>query len=72
MGYENLSGNIKVNFNNIDNKVLKEGNLILKFDNSNLSTHKQIYKLKDYATLEIIDFDYLENNNEVLQIKLKI
>ena len=72
MNYENLSGNLKVNFNNIDNKVLNEGNLILKFDNSNLSTHKQIYKLKDHATLEIIDFDYLENNNQLLQMKLKI
>ena len=38
-----------------------------------LNYHLQkIYKLKDFATLEIIDFDYLENNNEILQMKLKI
>ena len=69
---ENLSGLIKLNLNSIDNKVLKKGELNLLFEGADLKTEKEKFYLNDFAILEISEYEYLENNNQLLQIKIKI
>ena len=68
----NLSGTLKINFSNIDNKVLKTGSIDLKVENSDLITKKDIFNLSDFANLQILDYQYLDNSGQILQMKIKI
>ena len=70
--FENLSGNFQINFSNIENKILNSGLLNLKFENSKLFTEDKKFNLDDFASLEISDYEYLENNDQVLQMKIKV
>ena len=72
MKLENLSGNLTLKLNNIENKVLKKGLLELKFNNSKLSTTKKIFYLSNFAILEVSDYEYLKNNDEILQMNAKL
>ena len=70
--FENLSGKFQINFSNIDNKILNSGFLNLKFENSKLFTEDKKFNLDDFASLEISDYEYLQNNDQVLQMKIKV
>ena len=70
--YENLSGILKLNFNNIENKVINKGLYRLVFENSKVYSDREIFYLKDFATLEISDYQYLENIDQILQMKVKV
>ena len=70
--FENLSGNFQINFSNIENKILNSGLLNLKFENSKLFTEDKKFNLDDFASLEISDYEYLQNNDQVLQMKIKV
>ena len=70
--FENLSGSFQINFSNIENKILNSGLLNLKFENSKLFTEDKKFNLDDFASLEISDYEYLENNDQVLQMKIKV
>ena len=70
--YENLSGNLKINFKDIDNKTLQSGLLNLHFADTYLNVDKNLFNLSDFAKLEIIDYEYLNEIDQVLQIKIKI
>ena len=70
--FENLSGSFQINFSNIENKILNSGFLNLKFENSKLFTEDKKFNLDDFASLEISDYEYLQNNDQVLQMKIKI
>ena len=70
--YENLSGQIKINFNSIDNKLIKKGLFKLIFENSKLYSQEEIFYLKDFAIVEIKDYEYLDDINQVLKMKIKI
>ena len=70
--YENLSGSTIINFNNIDNKIMNKGFIKLKFEGSKLSPVSETFYLKDFAILEISDYEYLENIDQILQMKIKV
>ncbi len=70
--FENLSGFIKLDFNNINNKFLKNGYVDLKFENNNLYDQNKIFNLNNFATLEIEDYEYSENIDQLLKMKVKI
>ena len=70
--YENLSGKLKINFNNIDNKILNSGLFELNFNDTKLYTEKNIFNLGDFATLEISEYDYLKEIDQIVQMKIKI
>ena len=69
--FQNISGKAKINFSNIDNKFMKKGYLNLEFVNSLIKPISKMFYIGDFATLEITDLEYLENINQVLQIKIK-
>ncbi len=70
--FENLSGKIKLNFNKIDHKIINKGHFNLVFENSKFFPNNQILNLSDFAILTISDFEYLENIDQILQMKIKI
>ena len=70
--YENLSGQIKINFNSINNKLIKKGLIKLVFENSKLYSQEEMFYLRDFATVEIKDYEYLDDINQVLKMKIKI
>ena len=70
--YENLSGNIKLNFINVKNKAIKKGNLFLSFENSKMFLGDNLFYLDDYASVEISEYEYLDNEDQILQIKVKV
>ena len=72
MKLENLSGTTKLNFEKIDNKVLQSGELEMQFTNSKLFTKKKIFHLNNFAKLQVIDYQYLTNNDQILEMDIKI
>ena len=69
---ENLSGKLKVNFNNIENKVINKGSLNLLFENSKIDVSQNIFNVDDFATLEVVEYEYLDNIDQTLQMKIKL
>ena len=69
---ENLSGKLKVNFSNIDNKIINKGSSSLLFENSRINVIQQIFNVSDFAKLEISDYEYLDDIDQTLQMKLKL
>ena len=59
-------------FENIENKAIKNGLMTLIFENSQVSTNKEIFYIDDFAIIEIKDYLYLENIEQILQMKIKI
>tara|TARA_B100001121_G_C18674969_1_gene615807 strand:+ start:59 stop:1462 length:1404 start_codon:yes stop_codon:yes gene_type:complete len=70
--YENLSGVVKINFENIHHKIMNKGLLEMVFENSTLSLREKKFNLSDFAILEIGDYEYTKDSDENLQIKIKI
>ncbi len=70
--FQNLSGIVNLNLVNFDHKVIKKASLKLKFENSKLFADKKILFLDDFAILEISDYKYLENIDQILQMTIKI
>ena len=70
--FQNLSGNLKINFDKINNKVIKSGFFDLNFQNSNLENDNELFYLNDFATVEISNYEYLDNVDQILQMKIKI
>ncbi len=70
--FKNLSGNLKLKLNDIDNKIIKNGFFNLFFEDSKMYLNKKIINLGDFASLEISDYEYLDNIDQILQIKVKI
>lgn len=70
--FKNLSGILKINFDNIDYKNLKNGALSLSFEDSNVNVETLKLNIFDFAILEINEYEYLSNENEILQMKIKI
>ena len=70
--YENLSGVLKINLNDIENKSFKKGWLKLKFENSELSLDHAKLDINDFADLIIADYIYLDDIDQILQIKIKM
>ena len=70
--FKNLSGILKINFDNIDYKNLKNGALSLSFEDSNVNVETLKLNIFDFAILEINEYEYLSNVNEILQMKIKI
>ena len=70
--YENLSGNIKLNFTNVKNKAIQKGNFFLFFENSKMFLGNNIFYVDDYASVEISEYEYLDNEDQILQIKAKV
>ena len=70
--YENLSGNIKLNFTNVKNKAINRGDFFLFFENSKMFLGDNLFYLDDYATVEISEYEYLDNEDQILQIKVKV
>ena len=56
----------------IDNKILKKGLIKLKFENNKLLSDDKILYLNDFAFLEIKNFEYLEDNDQILQMNIKV
>ena len=69
---ENLFGLIKLNFNKINSKIINTGHLSLKFENSKLFLEDKKFYLKDFAILEVDDYEYLRDFDQILQMKIKI
>ena len=72
LNFDNLSGDLKINLNNFGHKVIKKGAIKLKFENDKLSSDKKILYLNEFASLEITDFEYLQDNDEILQMNIKV
>ena len=70
--FENISGRLNVNLINIDNKIINKGFFNLIFENSKLYSDKEIFYLNDFASIEIRDYEYLENADQILQVKIKL
>ena len=70
--YKNLSGILNINFNSIENKILKSGIIKLNFSDSKLFSEINKFKLGDFATLEISEYDYLKEIDQIVQMKIKI
>ena len=70
--YENLSGQIKINFNSIDDKLIKKGLFKLFFENSKLYSQEEMFYFRDFAIVEIKDYEYLDDINQILKMKIKI
>ena len=70
--YENLSGNLKLNLINIDYKALNKGIIELIFEDVYLYSNQKKFYLNDFAVLEISDYEYLEDIDQILQMKIKI
>ncbi len=68
---ENISGKMKINFKNIENKAIDNGFIVLKFLNSKIGISELIFNLNDFAKLEVRDYEYLEDSNQILQMKVK-
>ena len=71
MKFKNLSGKLNINFEDIDNKIINRGLLNLSFENSRILTKNFKLNLEDFGSLEIVDYEYLTNINQVLQMKVK-
>ncbi len=71
MKFKNLSGKLNINFEDIDNKIINRGLLNLSFENSKILTQNFKLNLEDFGSLEIVDYEYLTNINQVLQMKVK-
>ena len=71
MKFKNLSGKLNINFENLDNKIINSGLLNLTFENSRILTKSFKLNLDDFGSLEILDYEYLTNINQVLQMKVK-
>ena len=71
MKFKNLSGKLNINFENLDNKIINSGLLNLTFENSRILTKNFKLNLDDFGSLEILDYEYLTNINQVLQMKVK-
>jgi len=69
---ENLSGKLKINFNKIDHKIINKGSLYLLFESSNINVSQNIFNVGDFAKLEISDYEYLDDIEEILQMKIKL
>ncbi len=70
--FENLSGVLMINLKNIENKLFDSGYLNLKVENSKLNIDDNIFNINDFASLVISDYEYLENDNQILQMKIKV
>ncbi len=70
--FKNLSGDLVLNFNNIDNKAISKNQINLLFENSNLLVKNNIFIIDDFAEIKVVDFEYLENNDQILQLKAKV
>ena len=70
--FENLSGKLRINLKNIDHKSLKKGWIQLNFEDSKLKLEDAKFDIGDFAVLTISEYEYLENNNQILQMKIKI
>ena len=70
--FENLSGKLRINLKNIDNKSLKKGWIRLNFEDYKLKLEDAKFDIGDFAVLTISEYEYLENNNQILQMKIKI
>ena len=51
---------------------MKTGIINLFFENSNILSKNKIFNLKDYASIEVSDYEYLDDNDQILQMKVKI
>ena len=51
---------------------MDEGLLEMTFENSNLYLRQNKFNLSDFAILEIGDYEYTEDSDENLQMKIKI
>ena len=69
---ENLSGKLRVNFKNIDNKVINKGSFNLLFNDSKIHVSQKIFNVDDFAILEISDYEYLNDVDQTLQLKIKL
>ena len=70
--YNNLSGNIKLNFNKIDYKIFDSGYINFFFKNSQVALNEKNFYIDDVALIEIVDFEYLDNENQLLEMKIKV
>ena len=70
--FDNLSGDLKINLNNLSSKVIKKATIKLIFENDKLFADKKILYLNEFANLEITDFDYLQDNDQILQMNIKV
>ena len=68
--FENLSGKIKINFNDLNNKIINKGSFESSFINSSIYLDNKIFDLNQFATFEVRDYEYLESGNQVLQAKI--
>ena len=69
---ENLSGKLRVNFKEIDNKVINKGSFNLLFNDSKIHISQKIFNVDDFAKLEISDYEYLDDVDQTLQLKIKL
>ncbi len=70
--FQNLSGIVNFNLVNFDHKVIKKVSLKLKFEDSKLFADKKLIYLDNFAILEINDYKYLENADQILQMSIKL
>ena len=70
--YDNLSGNIKINFKNINFKSIKNGSAIMAFESSKIILKEKLFFLDNFASIEVVDFEYLDNSDQILQMKIKL
>ncbi len=70
--YENLSGKINIKFNNIKFKSIKNGRVKMIFENSKIELKDKLFFLDDFASIEIVDYEYLDISNQILEMKVKI
>ncbi len=68
--FENLSGKIKINFNDLNNKIINKGSFEASFINSSIYLDNKIFYLNKFATFEVRDYEYLESGDQVLQAKI--
>ena len=70
--YDNLSGKLKINLIDFENKLIKNAFLDILFENNKLNLTHSNFNLDDFAKLKISEVEYLEQNNQILQLKIMI
>ena len=72
LAYENLSGNILIKFNKINNKLIGNGSIDLLFQDSKLSLKNNKFYIDDFADLIISDYKYLDDSEQVIETKVEL
>ncbi len=70
--FENLSGVAKINFNQIDNKIVNKGEVDLHFQDSKINLKNKNFFINNFAEISVNEYEYLDNSEQVIQMKIEV